>query len=277
MQNIISIANLHKSFKNNEVLKGINLEVKKGEILSIVGKSGCGKTTLLRCINFLEIPDQGTINVNGVSISTDDFPKNYQNIEKNKIQETNNPFKSFSYQNEIVKKFKNKIYQIRGNIGFLFQDLQLFPHYNVIENVYKPLVIIKKMRKEEAILNAETILLKVNLINHRNKYPHQLSGGQKQRVAIARALAMSPKIMLYDEPTSALDPELVREIADMINMLEKDEITQVIVSHDINFIKLIAKQVVFIDEGEIVEMGLLEKLLTNPVDQRTKHYFDIFR
>jgi ABC-type polar amino acid transport system ATPase subunit len=277
MQNIISIANLHKSFKNNEVLKGINLEVKKGEILSIVGKSGCGKTTLLRCINFLEIPDQGTINVNGVSISTDDFPKNYQNIEKNKIQETNNPFKSFSYQNEIVKKFKNKIYQIRGNIGFLFQDLQLFPHYNVIENVYKPLVIIKKMRKEEAILNAEKILLKVNLINHRNKYPHQLSGGQKQRVAIARALAMSPKIMLYDEPTSALDPELVREIADMINMLEKDEITQVIVSHDINFIKLIAKQVVFIDEGEIVEMGLLEKLLTNPVDQRTKHYFDIFR
>jgi ABC-type polar amino acid transport system ATPase subunit len=277
MQNIISIANLHKSFKNNEVLKGINLEVKKGEILSIVGKSGCGKTTLLRCINFLEIPDQGTINVNGVSISTDDFPKNYQNIEKNKIQETNNPFKSFSYQNEIVKKFKNKIYQIRGNIGFLFQDLQLFPHYNVIENVYKPLVIIKKMRKEEAILNAEKILLKVNLINHRNKYPHQLSGGQKQRVAIARALAMSPKIMLYDEPTSALDPKLVREIADMINMLEKDEITQVIVSHDINFIKLIAKQVVFIDEGEIVEMGLLEKLLTNPVDQRTKHYFDIFR
>ncbi len=277
MQNIISIANLHKSFKNNEVLKGINLEVKKGEILSIVGKSGCGKTTLLRCINFLEIPDHGTINVNGISISTDDFPKNYQNIEKNKVQETNNPFKSFSYQNEIVKKFKNKIYQIRGNIGFLFQDLQLFPHYNVIENVYKPLVIIKKMKKEEAILNAEKILLKVNLINHRDKYPHQLSGGQKQRVAIARALAMSPKIMLYDEPTSALDPELVREIADMINMLEQDKITQVIVSHDINFIKLIAKQVVFIDEGEIVEMGLLEKLLTNPVDERTKHYFDIFR
>jgi len=274
---IIEIRNIRKTFNQVEVLKGINLNIEKGDTFSIVGKSGCGKTTLLRCLNFLEIFDDGYLNIDGIEVSSDDFPKEVKKIKLKKMQESNNPFKSFSYQSEIIKQIKNKITKIRSVTGFLFQDLQLFPHFNVIENVYKPLVIIKKMNEEEALEIARQILEKVYLTAHQNKLPHQLSGGQKQRVAIARALAMSPKIMLYDEPTSALDPEIIREVIEMLKLLQNDGMTQIIVTHDIIFLKEISKKVAYLHDGEIIESGLLTDLLNNPKDIRTKMYFDIFK
>ena len=274
---IIEVRKIRKTFNQVEVLKGIDLTIEKGDTFSIVGKSGCGKTTLLRCLNFLEIFDEGYLNIDGVEVSSSDFPKNMNEIKMKKVKESNNPFKSFSYQSEIIKEIKTKIAKIRSVTGFLFQDLQLFPHYTVIENVFKPLVIIKKMNIEEAREIARKILEKVYLSSHQNKFPHQLSGGQKQRVAIARALAMSPKIMLYDEPTSALDPEIIREVIEMLKLLQNNGMTQVIVTHDIIFLKEISKKVAYLHEGEIIESGYLTDLLNHPKDLRTKMYFDIFK
>jgi polar amino acid transport system ATP-binding protein len=277
MQSIISIKNINKSFGKIHVLKDINLEINAREILAIVGRSGSGKTTLLRCFNFLEAFDSGSLTVDGTTIDRTEFPgeqswSNFLNPES----ETN-PFRAFSAQNEIVHFYKRKIYEIRSKIGFLFQDFQLFNNLSVIDNIIKPLVIVKKITEEEAVSIARKQLEKFDMLSHLDSSPALLSGGEKQRVAIARALAMSPKIMLYDEPTSALDPELVKDVSEIIKLLYEEGMTQIIVTHDMTFLHSISSTVAYMEDGELIESGSANQMLKNANDLRTRKYFNIFR
>lgn len=277
MQSIISIKNLCKTFGRNEVLKGINLEVNKYDILSVVGRSGTGKSTLLRCINFLEAFDSGSVTVDGSTIDRDDFPDIQSRIKFYNPKSEVNPFKAFSMQNDIYKFYREKIFEIRSKVGFLFQELYLFKNLDVLHNLIKPLMIVKKMEYEEARVLALKMLEKFDMETHQNQNTEILSGGQKQRVAIARALTMSPKIMLYDEPTSALDPEIIHDISEIIKLLNFEGITQIIVTHDMTFLHSISSQVAFLEDGIIIESGPAEKLLYDASDQRTRNYFELFK
>lgn len=220
---ILKLHKINKSFGDLKVLIDIDLEVRKGEIISIIGPSGSGKSTLLRCISGLEKIDSGNINID-------------------------------------------------GSIGMVFQQFNLFPHYSVVENIYKPLTVINKMDRKEAKEIALNLLAKVKLEDKADSYPAKLSGGQKQRVAIARALAMSPKIMLFDEPTSALDPELTLEVLQTIKDLSKEDMTMVIVTHEMNFAREVSNRTIFMDEGRIVEDGPAEEVFLRPKNNRTKAF-----
>ncbi len=237
---MIKIVDLHKKFGDLHVLKGINLEVKKGDVLVIIGPSGSGKSTLLRCINLLEKPTSGSIFLEDAEITDEKIDKNL----------------------------------VRQNIGMVFQSFNLFPHMTALGNVMlAPLKVLKKS-PEKAKKIGKDLLMRVGLEDKIDTYPNQLSGGQKQRVAIARALAMNPKAMLFDEVTSALDPELVKGVLDVMKDLVKSGMTMLCVSHEMGFAKEVGSHVIFMDEGEIVEEGFAKDLFAKPKHPRTKGFLD---
>ncbi len=235
---MIVVADLYKNFGNLEVLKGINLHVKKNEVVCVIGPSGSGKSTLLRCINLLEKPSSGSIVVNGSEITD---PK----IDINKVRE---------------------------DVGMVFQRFNLFPHKTSLENVSMAPMKVKKMSKEEATEKARLLLKKVGLSDKEAVYPESLSGGQQQRVAIARALAMEPKIMLFDEPTSALDPEMVGEVLATMKDLATEGMTMMVVTHEMGFAREAGDRVVFMDEGLLIEEGKPREMFDNPQQERTKAF-----
>jgi len=233
---IIKIEGLVKRFGKLEVLKGVNLEVKRKEAIVIIGPSGGGKSTLLRCINKLEEYQGGKIYLDGVDIDQYDVNK------------------------------------LRTRIGMVFQQFNLFPHMNVLQNLILAPTKVKNMPENEAIEKAKALLSRVGLLDKIDAYPEQLSGGQKQRVAIARALMMDPEIMLFDEPTSALDPELVGEVLDVMKDLANSGMTMLVVTHEMGFARDVADRIVFISQGVIEEEGTPEEILKNPKKQRTKEF-----
>ncbi len=235
MEPIIHIENIHKNFGRIQALRGISLDVEKGEVVVIVGPSGSGKSTLLRCINRLEEYDSGKIVV-------DDIP----------LDSTQN------------------INAVRCEIGMVFQSFNLFPHLTVLNNLILAQCVVRKRAKAESHQIALELLTKVGIPEKASAYPSQLSGGQQQRVAIARALAMNPKIMLFDEPTSALDPEMIKEVLDVMLALASEGMTMVVVSHEMGFARAAADRIIFMDEGQIIEEASPEKMFTSPSQERTK-------
>lgn len=241
-----SLDNIYKSFDNNQVLKGVSLEIPKNKTTVLIGPSGSGKTTLLRCINLLEIPDSGTVNVNGSSMTF--------------------------HEGQKVKYSSNEIRNIRMKTGMVFQNFQLFPHKTVLENIMEgPITVLKKDRAE-CEKEALSLLEKVGLSDKRDAYPGQLSGGQQQRIAIARALAMDPDVILFDEPTSALDPEMVGEVLELMKELAHTGITMLVVTHEMGFAREVSNRVIFIDDGKIQEDEPPQELFTNPKHPRLKAF-----
>jgi polar amino acid transport system ATP-binding protein len=232
---IIQIRDVYKTFGNVEALKGVSLDVHKGEVVVIIGPSGSGKSTLLRCINRLEEFDRGQILVDEIPLDTT------QNINA-----------------------------VRAEVGMVFQQFNLFPHLSVMRNITLAQEVIRKRKREEAETIAMQLLEKVGIPEKAQVFPHQLSGGQQQRVAIARALAMNPKIMLFDEPTSALDPEMIQEVLDVMLSLAREGMTMVVVSHEMGFARAAANRAIFMDEGQIVEIASPDILFSTPTQDRTK-------
>lgn len=238
---MININGIRKSYGDAEILKGIDLEVKDGEVIVIIGPSGSGKSTFLRCLNYLETPDAGTIKV-------DDFKIDAKNYTKNNVKE------------------------LRSKSAMVFQNFNLFNNRTVLENVMEGLITVKKMSKRESEETALSLFKKVNMDMKKDSYPKNLSGGQKQRVSIARAIAMNPEFILFDEPTSALDPEMVLDVLNLIKELAKENRTMIIVTHEISFAKDVADVIVFMDEGIIIEKGSTDEVLLNPKESRTKEF-----
>lgn len=238
----LEVKNLKKSFGNHEVLKDISLSVKQGEVISIIGSSGSGKSTILRCINLLEEPSGGDIIIEGKSILNDDARKK----------------------------------EMRKVVGMVFQSFNLFENMNVLKNCIIGQIKVLKRNKEEAKEIALKNLKSVGMDSYINAKPSQLSGGQKQRVAIARALSMNPKCLLFDEPTSALDPEMVSEVLDVIKSLAKTGLTMVVVTHEMQFARDVSDRVIFVDEGLIVEQGEAKAFFKNPAKERTKDFLKRF-
>lgn len=235
MEPIIHIENIHKHFGSVHALKGVNLDVAKGEVIVIIGPSGSGKSTLLRCINRLEVFDEGKIVVDGIPLDT-----------------------------------AENINAVRTEVGMVFQQFNLFPHLNVLENIMLAQRIVRKRSSTEAEKVARDLLAKVGIPEKAKSYPLQLSGGQQQRVAIARALAMNPKIMLFDEPTSALDPEMIQEVLDVMMELAREGMTMVVVSHEMGFARAAANRAILMDSGQIIEEAPPDILFTNPTQERTR-------
>ncbi|WIV11275.1 amino acid ABC transporter ATP-binding protein [Proteiniborus sp. MB09-C3] len=235
---MIEISNLNKKFGDLEVLNNITTNIKKGEVLVIIGPSGSGKSTFLRCLNLLEEPTSGEIIFEGKSITS---KKNDINLQRQKM-------------------------------GMVFQQFNLFPHLTVLENIAIAPMKVKGMSQEEAGNIAVKLLKRIGLEDKTNTYPQNLSGGQKQRIAIARALAMSPDVLLFDEPTSALDPEMVGEVLDVMKGLAKEGMTMIVVTHEMGFAKEVADRVFFMDKGFIIEEGTAEEIFKTPKNQRTKEF-----
>ncbi|WP_254592616.1 amino acid ABC transporter ATP-binding protein [Pectobacterium polaris] len=248
---VLRIRGLQKRFGAVEVLKGIDLDVRRGEKIAIIGGSGSGKSTLLRCLNFMEIPSAGTIELDGVVLGKTNAQGQRDYPEK-------------------------QLCAVRERVGMVFQQFNLFPHMTVLENVREALLSVKKMPRHDADIIAKAQLEKVGLGNKQEARPSSLSGGQQQRVAIARALAMSPEIMLFDEPTSSLDPELVGEVLHTIRALAEEGRTLLLVTHELGFAYHFADRVVFIENGVIHEMGSAEQVLKNPQQPRTQAFLARF-
>lgn len=236
---ILRVTNVRKRFGSREIIKGVSLSVRKGELKVLIGPSGGGKSTLLQCINFLVMPDEGEIFLEGHRI------------------------------NQAKRK---ELYAYRQQVGMIFQDFNLFDHLPALENVAIGLVRVKGMDKREARERAQMELERVGLSGHGGHYPAQLSGGQKQRVSIARALAMDPKVMLLDEPTSALDPELIGEVLAVIKDLVANGMTMIMATHQIGFSSAFADEIIFMEEGQIIEQGLPSKILSNAECDRTRAF-----
>ena len=237
---MINITNLHKNFGDLEVLKNISTEIKKGEIISIIGPSGSGKSTFLRCINKLEEPSSGHIHIDGMDL-----------MDKN-----------------------TDINKVRERVGMVFQHFNLFPNMTVLDNLTLSPIMVKKESKEEAEKYALSLLEKVGLLDKANSYPTQLSGGQKQRIAIARALAMKPEVILFDEPTSALDPEMIKEVLDVMRDLAKEGMTMLIVTHEMGFARNVGNRILFMDKGEIIEDCSPKEFFENPTNERIKDFLN---
>jgi cystine transport system ATP-binding protein len=244
---MISIKGLHKQFDQLEVLKGIDLIVEKGNVVVVIGPSGSGKTTMLRCLNVLEIPTKGTITIDGHRL---DFSR---------------------------VAAKKHIASFRRLTGMVFQGYNLFPHKTALENVMEGPLIVKGEDKETARKKAQTLLEKVGLGEKKDSYPAQLSGGQQQRVGIARALAMEPQVMLFDEPTSALDPELVGDVLKVMKDLAEEGMTMIVVTHEMRFARDVADEVLFMDEGVIVERNIPEEIFTLPKEERTRKFLNMIQ
>jgi polar amino acid transport system ATP-binding protein len=242
---IVKAEQVNKHFGSLHVLKGIDLEVRKNEVVVIVGPSGSGKSTFLRCINHLEKITSGHIYVNGHMIGYHDR------------------------NGRLVEDSEKNIARQRAEIGMVFQRFNLFPHLTAVENIMEAPVRVRKTRTDLARADAERLLARVGLADKRDQYPNQLSGGQQQRVAIARALAMKPNLMLFDEPTSALDPEMIGEVLDVMKELAH-EMTMIVVSHEMGFARAAANRIIFVDEGQIVEQATPDEFYSNPKQERTR-------
>lgn len=238
---MIKIRDIKKQFKSNVVLDGISFDIEKGDIVAIIGPSGTGKSTLLRCINMLEKPEDG-------NVEFDDF------------------------RFEFTKYTSKDISQLRKRTTMVFQSFNLFQKKTVLENVMEALIVVQKLSKEKAKEIAIKELEKVRMADRLNYYPKHLSGGQQQRVAIARAIAMNPELLLFDEPTSALDPELVGEVLDTIKDIAKEGNTMLIVSHEMNFVRNVANKVIFMENGKIIESGTPKEIFEIPQNERTKEF-----
>lgn len=243
---MIEIRDLHKAFKKNHILKGVNLQVPEGRTLAIIGPSGSGKSTLLRCMNLLETGWKGEIRLDDLVINGE-------------------------------KLTKETILAARRNTAMVFQHYNLFANKTALENIAEALITVKKKQKKEAWKTAEEALDKVGLLSRRDHYPSGLSGGQQQRVAIARALVLKPKAILLDEPTSALDPELVREVLQVIQIAAKEKVTMVIVTHEMEFAREVAHEIAFMNEGVIVEQKEATDFFLHPKEERTKKFIEDFR
>ena len=243
---MIKISNLSKSFSGQTVLDHLNLDIQKGEVVTLIGSSGAGKSTFLRSLNYLEIPDSGSIQI-------DDFKVDFSQIT----------------QEEILT--------LRRKLSMVFQQFNLFERRTALDNVKEGLVVVKRLSDEEATKIAKEELAKVGLSDRQQHYPRHLSGGQKQRVAIARALAMKPDVLLLDEPTSALDPELVGEVERSIANAAKSGQTMILVSHDMSFVSQVADKVLFLDKGKIIETGTPDEIINHPKEERTKEFFASYK
>lgn len=235
---LLQATNLHKYFDQLEVLKGVDLTLKRGEVVCLIGASGSGKSTFLRCLNFLEIPSNGQVLLD----------------------------------NQVIDPKKTNLNLIRTQMGMVFQHFNLFPHMSVQANITEAMILVKKIPKAEANKKAKQLLEQVGLSDKSDEHPARLSGGQKQRVAIARALAMEPKVMLFDEPTSALDPETVEGVLQTMRELAQNGMTMVVVTHEIGFARAVADRVCFLHEGKILEEGTPSEILDNPKEDRTKEF-----
>ena len=242
---MISIKNLTKEFSGQKVLDGINFDIKKGEVVALVGASGAGKSTILRSLNYLEQPDSGTITI-------DDFKVDFKTITK------------------------EQILTLRRKLAMVFQQFNLFERRTALDNVKEGLKIVKKLSDDEATKIAKEELAKVGLSNRENHYPRHLSGGQKQRVAIVRSLLMHPEVILFDEVTASLDPEMVREVLELINDLAQEGRTMLIVTHELQFARAIADRIIFMDKGVIAEEGTAEEFFNHPKTQRAQEFLNVF-
>ncbi|MCF0115126.1 MAG: amino acid ABC transporter ATP-binding protein [Erysipelotrichaceae bacterium] len=238
---MLAIKDIHKSFGDLEVLKGVDLSIDKGDVIAILGPSGSGKTTLLRCMNFLEIADKGEMVFDGETF-------------------------------HLGKVSKKDIYRIRNKTSFVFQNYNLFANKTALENVTEGLIVARKMAKDKANEIGKAMLDKVGLSDRYDYYPSQLSGGQQQRVGIARALATSPEIIYFDEPTSALDPELINEVLDVMRTLAKEGMTMLVVTHELNFARTVSNKTIFMDGGVIVEQNDSKAFFENPKEERTRAF-----
>lgn len=235
---MLKIKNLKKKFGKNVVLNGIDIEINKGDRLAIIGPSGCGKSTFLRCLNMLEIPTSGSINFDGIDITDNSVDLSL----------------------------------VRRKMGMVFQQFNLFPHLTVLDNIILAPVKLGIMTESEAIKQAMELLDSIDLKDKAKHYPDELSGGQKQRVAIVRTLIMNPEVILFDEPTSALDPEMVMEVLDLIMEIAKKDITMVMVSHEMNFVKKFATKIMFLDEGKISFLGSVDEAFNNKDNERLREF-----
>jgi len=245
---MLRVLDLHKSYRHHKVLQGINLDVERGQVITVLGRSGSGKSTLLRCIHLLEDFEHGDIYVDGEHLG--------YRTESN--QERRCSASAVALQ--------------RSHIGMVFQHFALFPHMTVLENVTEGPTRVQKRPKKEARETAEEILRSVGISEKRDAYPSSLSGGQKQRVGIARALAMAPKLMLFDEPTSALDPELVHGILELMIRIAEGGMTMLVVTHELEFAKRVSSEITFMHDGQIIERGTAEKMLTSPDHSETRQF-----
>ena len=236
---VLEVRNLKKRFGDLDVLKGVSFSLEKGQVLALIGSSGGGKSTLLRCLNFLEMPDSGEISVNGEAL----LSGSDEELRKNRL-----------------------------HFGLVFQNFNLFPQYTVLENITLAPNLLKKDTPEKNLENAQALLAKVGLSQKAESYPHQLSGGQQQRTAIARALALNPEILCFDEPTSALDPELTGEVLRVIRSLKDQDHTMIVVTHEMAFAKSVADVVIYMAEGVIEEMGPPEQIFENPQSPKTRAF-----
>lgn len=241
---MLEVKGIRKNFGNLEVLKGVDLNVEKGDVVAILGPSGSGKTTLLRCINFLETADQGTLIFDGESY-------------------------------DMSWMSRRDIGALRKKTAFVFQSFNLFLNKTALENVTEGLIVARKMQKEQARKMGKRALDKVGMSDRYDHYPHQLSGGQQQRVAIARALAADPEIIFFDEPTSALDPELIGEVLEVMRELAQEGMTMLVVTHEMNFARNVSNKVIFMEQGVVVEEGTSKEFFGNPKEERTKAFLKI--
>ena len=244
---MIKIENLHKSFGELHVLKGIDFQAQKGEVVAIIGPSGMGKSTFLRCVNFIERPEKGIVEIDNVRV-------------------------------DVQKCTEKEIKKLRMKPSMVFQNSNVFKNKTVLENVMLPMTSVQKMKKEEARQKALEYLKQVELLDKIDEYPSRLSGGQQQRVGIARAMAVNPKVILLDEPTSSLDPELVTGILDIIKKLAREhERTMLIVTHEMRFAREVADRILFMDDGVIIEEGKPEQIFTNPQNDRTRKFLELLQ
>lgn len=247
---ILIATDIWKSFGDHVVLRGVSLEVQRGEVVALLGPSGSGKSTLLRCLDFLEQPDSGVVMLDGERVGVLETPKG------------------------LFERTSKDLAEQRSRLGMVFQRFNLFGHMSALENVAAPLRLVKGMSRAEAAGKAEEILARMGLADHSHKRPAQLSGGQQQRVAIARAVALNPVALLFDEPTSALDPELVNEVLDTMTGLANDGMTMIVVTHEVDFARNVANRAIFMDGGVIVEQGTAAEVLDNPQNPRTKAFLN---
>lgn len=238
---LLEIKSLHKSFGNQEVLKGVDISIEKGDVVSIIGSSGSGKSTLLRCINDLETFDEGSIEINGISTT------------------------------DMAEK------ELHTQVGIVFQNFNLFDNLTVLQNCTLPQVKVLHRTQEEAEKVARELLDKVGMLQYENKKSTKLSGGQKQRVAIARALAMNPEVLLFDEPTSSLDPEMVDEVLTVMKDLSKESLTMIVVTHEMDFARDVSNRVIFMDNGSVLEEGHPQDIFNNPQMERTQNFLRRYR
>lgn len=236
---MIKVEHIVKKFENLTAVDDVSLEIRKGEIVALIGPSGSGKSTVLRCISGLEIPEQGKIYIDGIEFNEND---------------------------------KVHYKQLRGKMGFVFQHFNLFPHMTVIDNLTLAQIQVLKRDEQEATQVAQMYLQRVGLLDKQNEYPNKLSGGQKQRVAIARALCMNPEVMLFDEPTSALDPEMVIEVLEVMQQLAKEGMTMIVVTHEMGFARTVADRVIFLEAGKIIEENEAESFFQNPQSERARDF-----